>query len=624
MATGVRITPLQAPDSTGDRPLVGTPTALHGSRVRAGAVTPHRPIAIRSLNPTGVRQTSFRDDWYNRLHILPRLVDFGAVGQQTTRDTVLWNAYFSATTLSTVTIVNNTGLALSGPSVPRTLKPLGTVTYGITALEDGAATIDSRVNFITDHGTQTVDVFGTRAHLWPFKPNWGESVSISVEFKTDKIVTRSGREQRRALRKLPRKSVEVSVTAHQVDLRRFRQSMAKWQNRPVLMADPVRHSRVAAVISSTVLLIADRPEWLVDGVVLQFGESVSTVQIAEPVWGGYDIGDCTRVTLRAPLETSAGVIVRPTLDGLLESAVAATLPTNAVARVAVTFNVTPGSDTLGYAEPGYDILDGREVFIRRPNWSTAPSVSSQWPVEQVDFGYGRIATFRPIEFGTVTTKQTFVEQGRDDTFDLESFFGRARGQRGEFYLPSGINDLPPVAVSPAGSAFIRVAGTEVFDAYDGDTVHRAVAIYTGGLRIYRKILGMYVDQGDTVLQTDRAFLTDIPVGAMVSWMPVTRMATDTLQMEWLTDTVAQTQMAMQSLEALPVEDPIADFDGAGQWLLEVWGAFGVLDDLDYLVNIAYPAIWWIPEAWVSWDSTFEGLRGLDRIVNHRYPETTAG
>lgn len=613
MAAGVIIPGIDFPASPVERPYP-SPAALTAVNPVAGDLTSHQPISIRSLDLAGVRQTSFADDWFNRLHLIPRVVDYGAVGSDATRVLTLWNAYLSNTSLTTVTVTNSAGMQVSAPTLPVTLRPLEYTRHNAVARQDGPAAIDSTVTFVTNRGSITARLIGTRAHLWPFAPNWRESVTVEQEYRTDVLTSRSGREQRRALRDTPRKTVEYRLTADRSRLHKFQRAMAKWQNRPVVMGDPTRFVSTPVFDGASVTL-CDVPPWITAGanLVIDDREMVTV-----------DTVDAGTVTFLAPPQ-QPGLTLRPALQGLLSESIGGKYATDTVAEFSISFNVTPGSEAATVAGPGYDLLNGREVFGRRFNWASGLDVTHAWPTETVDFGWGRTSTFRPIGFGTETRKAVFVQQGADDMAALEDFFQRQMGQRGEFYMPSGTDDIPLLETVAEGTSNLVTGGTEVFDAYDGDTVHAAVQILLrDGRRLFRRVTGMFVEDGNTVLQCDRDFLTDISPAEVVriSWLTCSRFASDQFQQEWLTSEVAQTSLAVKSLEDLPTENPIPDLDGGAQWFLEVWGDqwLGLLDRLDEVVNVEYAAVWHIPEGWVTWNSTQAALCGLDYIVNVRYPQ----
>lgn len=460
----------------------------------------------------------------------------------------------------------------------------------------------------------------TDYQLWPFFPNWREAVSVELSHRTDIITSRSGREQRRSLRSAPRKSLSYTLTVNEKRFRAFNRAMAKWQNRPVVMGDPTRSVGVTMVAGQSSTTVYPVPAWLAEGVNVVLGD--------QQMLAVESIGPLGEIAFRTPAEVD-GDTLRPALTGQLAASLSGEQPSDGVMEVSVQFDVTPGSEAANDGAPEMDVLNGREVFSRRFNWANGQDVTYSWPTETLDFGFGRTAITRPVQFGTATRKATFVQQGADDMVALEQFYQRQKGQRGEFYMPTGNDDLPLGRAVAAGTNTVVIGGRETFDAYEGDTVHRAIGVYLrDGRRIYRGIVDMYLDAGDTVLVCDRSFLVGFAAVdvSRVSWLTVSRLASDQFTQEWLTSTVAQTQLAVATLEALPAENPIPDYDGAAQWVIENWGyeaGLRVFGELDYLVNIAYPAVWFIPEAWTAWNSTQRGLAGLDYVVNVRMPEVFA-
>lgn len=459
--------------------------------------------------------------------------------------------------------------------------------------------------------------------VWPFSPNWRSPVEVTQEFRTDITTSRRGQEQRRSLRSTPRKTVKYSLMVARDDLRAFGRTVAREQNASVALPDPVRKTYITDLWSAhpkRADVPLPLPPWLAAGqtVIVDSGDQRSemVVDTVSPLGEVYFTENVSEWFLHAT--------IRLGLVGLLDGALRSVMPTSAVTEVSVTFSVDPGTEVVVGNDEVYDILAGREVFTRRFNWANGLDLTHQWDTEQVDFGHGRRQTYRPIDFSTTLRKATFVQQGPQDVYALESFFWRNRGQRGEFYVPSGLNDLPLAAVTLEGSANLTVIGTETYDTFHNNSVYRAISIHMDdGRRIYRRVVGMFVSGSDTVLQCDRSFLTDIDPERVirVSWLLVYRLASDQFTQQWLTDGVAQTSLAMQSMEDLPAEDAIPDLDGAGQWLLEGLGEawFTVFDEFHYAVNIAYPAVHYWELGWCNWHSTDESRRTLNWVVNRRYP-----
>lgn len=518
------------------------------------AFNPNFNVGLTSVGAYG---NHFFWDYYNRVYITPKHIDFGALSGPVTRDVDVWSAWTMGITLNQVLQSGTEGIELYG-DVPRNFKALELTTYSVKALLDGPPTIDGSYQF--DFSTEDAPVLtmsGSRAKIWPFPVDWGDSYKVTLSFKTDIWSSRSGKEQRRAARKTPRRSLQFSSVAVGESLRRFRRLMASWQNKTLVMPDVVRATTLSASVDGgdLVIPVASTADWLASGatVVLINGEDREIRKIAY-------VDGLNVVMTAGGAAWPAGTKVHPGLEGMVASELPTNLPTNAVAKIDVRFNVTPASEPALSSGTPDATLAGREVFTKTPNWARGTDVTFSYPSENVDYGSGVIATFRPIGFGTQVPRATFVGQDAAAVLKLEQFFRRARGRQGEFYLSSRVDDLPMAAPSLVGNFYLRVVGQEVYAAYTQDTVHRAVEVLlTNGTRIWRAVDQVDVvndgDGNDTLLHVTQAWpQTFAPSDVVrISWMPVSRFASDEMTIEWLSNTVAQTQLSMQSLEALPAE-----------------------------------------------------------------------
>jgi len=438
---------------------------------------------------------------------------------------------------------------------------------------------------------------GGEARLWPFTPNWRNSVDVELAYKTDIFTARAGREQRRALRKAPRRSIGFTVTLNTSQQRHLHCLMTEWQSRTWILADTDRSMPLddALTEGATEIPLSEVPFWLDNAVALYLGDDL-VVNIADVDADGLS------VTLSEPLpvDVAAGTLMRPALFGYIDASLRVNHPSSGACEFAITFSVKPGSEGEDVGLVGGDrVLDSREVLTMRPNWGAAVQSEFNWAPEQVDFGFGRIATYNPLAFGTMVRRATFVRQGPDDILALKQFFARRRGQAGEFLMPTWLNDLPPLVALEAGDNTLTVAGTEVLSTYADDPIYKAVAVMLrDGRQIYRKIesIALSGDEANSVLTLATPWSSDIALSdiAMVCWLPVVRFGSDALTIEYLTSTVAQVQFAMRTLEYLPPDDdlPFA-FDEAALWVLDAWGEDEFLDledPLDQIINDLYPEI----------------------------------
>ncbi len=449
--------------------------------------------------------------------------------------------------------------------------------------------------------------------FWPFAPNWRNSVNVNYEFRTTTLTSRGKREQRIALRDEPRMSFNFLTTVHRDAFQALVREVTQGLSGDWWVMDPTKtiksHGGVVSVPNSVfgaaepvlvdggsvvtdndtvltnpsyskaiVLLKKDLPlDWLfpADKVCLWangrmemrtvhsvydmngalFADRESRIYVdSVPITGKSEV-----VFVRFvedvdfyPAGTRVGFIRR----GWIAPTSTLTMPVNNLAEITVTFNVMPGSEPDQTIESPTTVFNGREIFLKRPNWQETPQDTMEAFREIVDYGKGRIGSFSMADFLPVTRRFTYLGKSRAELESIRQFFLRMTGQQGEFYMPTWTDDITPKIALVSGQNTLWVAGTAFHDAYAEDTIHKAlVVVRTNGDMLCRTITSMATNSGDSVLTLGANWPEDIPLTDIVSvcWLPVWRLMSDTLSVEWLTDEKGQTVLTMKMLEDLPGE-----------------------------------------------------------------------
>lgn len=387
--------------------------------------------------------------------------------------------------------------------------------------------------------------------LWPFTPNWSQPFKVSYEFRTEIIVSRSGKEQRRALRATPRRRFEYQALAEGARLRTLDRLAASRQDDAFLLPEFPRGVRGNGIpASGDTLTVAEIPDWL------ETGATIALVHGRRAALREVDSISGLDITFTATEATPwpAGVRLCPVVEGRPGGEISTRRQTSDVSVLSVEFAATPAVEPVDEGAAG-PLFNGREVFLKKPDWSRPVRLDYLHEVETVDFGRGRTAVFSPLDFGAQTRSAVYLNRSFDEAEELRRFFARMKGQRGEFYMPTWRNDLPLKTTALSGADTLRVEGTEAADAYADDSVHRAVMVAVEGQApFYRLVEDIGPSAGDTVVQIDGTWPFDLPPETTrVSWLHVCRFATDTLMIEWLTTAVAQAQLSIRTLEALEPE-----------------------------------------------------------------------
>ena len=522
----------------------------------AGTLT---PVLIDMLGQPreGAATHEFVDDYYNRVHVVPPNHSFGTITSSAQTQSTVWNAYLhQPKSVAGVSVPSGAGIEVTGPSGVVELPPLGVVTYGIVANRDGAAAFDGSVTYTVDGVTYTVRVSGVRARVWPAAPNWADSYSVTYSFKTEIQTSRSGREQRMALRRTPRKTLEYRATVKLAEAQILKRSL--WGRQPLsfVAAEEPRYTTLAANVLAGALSfpVADTPDWLVEGcmIVLVSGaqrEMLTVDSVAEGVVTTTDF---------ASMHWPEGTRVHYGLAGYVASSLQSTRPTSSSMGLSVVFNGTPTAAAFeAMPDAAFTRFDGVPVFLKKPNWSETPSVSAEHDVTEVDFDRGAVARFVPVAFGRELRQATYVGRDFATADTIRKTFFRCRGRLKPVWVPTWEFDIALREAVPGGSAALAVDGHSFHEAYGESTVHKALFVkWADGEVGYRRIAAIAATTSPggapiTTITLASAFARPVTPADMVGWLYLCRFASDDLTIEWVTRTVAQAQIQFVTVEVEP-------------------------------------------------------------------------
>lgn len=390
--------------------------------------------------------------------------------------------------------------------------------------------------------------------------NWRDPVRETLSHKTDILVSRSGKEQRRALRQTPRKSLEF-LTGPLVgdEAARLRLHLSRNHAAETLVPDPsaAPGTGVYQYQNGSVFHIDAQRPWMIPGVKLlleRSGQESVEATIAH-------VSPAHLVTVETFTQSDTPAVARPLLPGYLRPA-ELTAYTGAVIEFKASFEVKAGA---GGFDPGEPLLvrDGREVLVQRPNWARPPSASYDQMREMVDFDFGLTTANYPHSFVTRTVTMAFLNIGEHETHYLRGFFQRHRGRARDFLMPTWEDDIFLTTPLIAGETQI-LASVDLVATLTGHPLYKHVAaILTDGRILVRTIVGIVTSATGSTITIDDPWpsLTGVQV-AMISLVAVQRLANDQLQIDHVTDGVSQVQFSAKTIPHYPSEYTMADTDAA--------------------------------------------------------------
>jgi hypothetical protein len=384
--------------------------------------------------------------------------------------------------------------------------------------------------------------------LWPYEPDWKGGFSVTRSFLTDIVTSRRGREQRRALRDVPRLRLSYNSVLTGAQLRGAEQFLRAAQNRPVMVPDFARYGRLTGASSggATTLTLASPPAWVAPNSHLVLcGGVVREMVLVESVAG-------STITLTEPLANAwaNGSVVRPGIFGLLRPQLRETRFKPGASGIEVQLDAYPGGEPVEDEGAAGTLFNGLEVLATEPDWSGAPSHEWLWPVEQVDYGVGRTAQFRPIDRTQGLLEAQFVGLTAAGALAFEQHFLRHKGMRGAFYRSTCNPDMV-LNANVTGTTFV-VQGSAIADdfaATDFGAIEQAIEIVqTNGTRLRRLVTDIAASGGNTAITVNSSVTLTVAGTARISWLPKVRFASDELTTDWLTPNLARIGATFQTID----------------------------------------------------------------------------
>lgn len=189
--------------------------------VGSGVKTFNNP-SVHAFPRVGVAVLNhYRDDFYYRIHILPRLIDLGSVGSDQEQEFKVWNAFFTDKNFVEVS-GQSADVIVEGPrDAPYVWKALLQETWTLKVSGDGPSTVVSTLSWVYGDTTAGLPVSGVRVVAWTLRMNWDAPFTERMEWLTSVTTAdKTAREQRRRLRLSPRVTLGMQSIA-QYQQRRY-------------------------------------------------------------------------------------------------------------------------------------------------------------------------------------------------------------------------------------------------------------------------------------------------------------------------------------------------------------------------------------------------------------------
>lgn len=501
-----------------------------------------QPVPAADPVETGhLAYTTFYD-WYFRIHVVPTAISLGNLSGDTTREVLVWNAYFTDSTLSAFSLLNGEGISVIEPVTPPTeVGPLRTLTYVINVSATGPAIIDAVMTWTINGQDYVVPITGRRSVLFPFKPNWSDRVAEVLTWTTTVTRAWSGKEQRMSIAKDVRRQLRYSFQAKGEGSRLLDALLYGWMGR--FYSLPIWHeeSRLtvnAPATSSALVVDTTRMSIAVGSAVVLYRDEFN-YEVVEVLTFGPNF-----IQIKGVLNETwrVGSKVIPILPGLPQANFQTTRILPGIATGSATFLIDPSSPLVRLPDvPAPMSYQGYELYLDETDWAKNLDVPYESNRREIDNAIGPIQVLRRGPYPAIGRSFRWMCRDRSYADDLRAFFARRRGRFWPVWMPSGTEDFilaqPVDPVSPSMVVRKSEYGSLVWPS----TVRRDIVIRLRNGQVFtRRIIDVAEGADVTILTLDQGFgeAFDPSDVKRVSYLGLYRLADDSITFNWSTNYVA--------------------------------------------------------------------------------------
>lgn len=515
----------------------------------AQPLTANYPVSTTPLVRSGSIVTSYFDDFYNRIHVIPRTLDIGNLLSVQTRQTSVWNAYFSSKALASITETGTTGLIETGIVAPTTFAPLEERVFYVTVATTGPATIDAKYIFAFPAESPTLDVVGRRVVVFGHAPNWAAPVVEKLNWLTDVMLAQGGVEQRVGLRDAPRRALTYELATldrHQTNV--LETMLLGWQSR--LWAVPVWTERqdlgaALAAGSVTIPCTTSGYEFAANGLAL--------------LWAAHDRHEAVEIlsvggsslTLKSATLAAwpVGTRLYPVRLGRMPARQKLLRETghHLSGGVEFAFDDNPAIAALDSG----DLYAGYYVYAGRTNWADPTEIEFVRQLDELDYQTGKAWVDDLSGLAALLKSWHWLFGSRAEIVAFRGWLAARAGRRVPFWSVSHAVDMEVTAAVGGSDTAITIRNIGYQRYLNGRADRRHIVIKTlAGVSYYRRI-----DTAAELSATSEQLAIDSALGVTlqpadiesVRFMHLTRLETDAIEIEWHHLDAAECSTMLRSL-----------------------------------------------------------------------------
>lgn len=484
----------------------------------------------------GSIQPSYFQDYYNRIHIIPKEIGFGNINERKSTIVNIFNAYFGTSTPSSVVIADfflqlETFTALSA---------LQEISITLTALPGATDNLDLiiYINWV-EREQSSFHVTGERVLTFPYQPSgWREEIN----WLTNVIKSYNGTEKRVKLLKNPKMVTSVEYPIPTIENQRANNLIYGWLKNvwlvPIWSQPIILESLVVSGLVLSIPTTGTICNNLTELIIWESPTKFETVQVES------DSG--TDVTILTPLENTytSKVYVMATSKGVAKSGIERSTDgyRNRV-KIVYTLKDSPViTEVVPEQYLGNDIYTDIQLT---PNSGLIPE-EMLTRFDEVSNGIADSTFYTPWLNIQPSRIYTVQNETIEETYNFKKWLERRNGKYRPFWTPSFENDFTVVQTTTITTSILCRSNS--FETYGTARDHIAIWLTTGSW-IFTNIISQSDNGNGTMSITVSSSLGIQPSTIkMICHLGLKRLDTDRVEMYYTNGGRSSTSLRIVEIE----------------------------------------------------------------------------
>ena len=381
-------------------------------------------------------------------------------------------------------------------------------------------------------------------------PNWSHPITERLEWSTDIMKRRDGTEQRVALRKFPRQTIEYHFLVYKKHLQRFRHALQLNQGSEWIVPLWFHMAKLEASfgLSDTTLTVDVYQQGWNEATHVLFYSSQEAYEVA-----AIDSMTTNQVVLAAAPKQiwPQGIWIVPARLGYVREAVQLENinPEVSTGVLQVYFDAMYDSPVVA----DWPWLNGKVYFNAHPNWAKNRKATWDRPMGLIDYKVGPTVAYDMQGYTEVTRDYDYLMHHRSLIYNFRQALFYLQGSFKSFYISTFTRDV--TIITPTVLASDQSLEIE-FVFFRAAVLERLLHCYLYiKLRSGQELILHVINAADYTEAFNEVLYFDAPIGVEfdaaevleASFIFNSRLDADTVEINWITPSVATMLLPIRSI-----------------------------------------------------------------------------